>query len=140
MNPKKSTWALGCPFFAPCNFMYVEKSKAKKPNSPLKGSRHLPQSPLGGLPSLHGGKNREILSLQTHVSPHHRAETWTEDAIALATPLAVSHLLQKINYQNRRFRQRRSDSILGNFYHDSLRAKIFKTLITSLFEAIWVSN
>ena len=33
-----------------------------------------------------------------------------------------------------------SDSILGTFHHDSLRAKIFKTLITSLFEDIWVSN
>ena len=28
----------------------------------------------------------------------------------------------------------------GTFYHDSLRAKIFKTLIISLFEDIWVSN
>ena len=28
------------------------------------------------------------------------------------------------------------NSILGTFYHDSLRAKIFKTLITSLLEGI----
>ena len=28
----------------------------------------------------------------------------------------------------------------GTLYHDSLRAKIFKTLIISLFEYIWVSN
>ena len=27
-----------------------------------------------------------------------------------------------------------------HFYRDSLRAKIFKTLITSLLEDIWVSN
>ena len=32
----------------------------------------------------------------------------------------------------------RSDSILGTFYNDSLRAKILKTLMTSLFEDIWV--
>ena len=29
---------------------------------------------------------------------------------------------------------------LGPFYHDSLSAKIFKTLITSSFEDFWVSN
>ena len=32
---------------------------------------------------------------------------------------------------NRRFRQRRPDSILGTFYHDSLPAKIVKALLTS---------
>ena len=32
---------------------------------------------------------------------------------------------------------RRSDA---NFYHDSSRAQIFQTLITSLFDSIWVSN
>ena len=36
--------------------------------------------------------------------------------------------------------KRRSDSILGTFYHDSLHVNIFKTLITSLFEDIWFSN
>ena len=35
--------------------------------------------------------------------------------------------------------KRRSDSILGTFHHDSLRAKILKTL-TSLFEDVWVLN
>ena len=30
----------------------------------------------------------------------------------------------------------RSDSVLGTVYHDSLQAKIFKTLMTSLFEDI----
>ena len=30
--------------------------------------------------------------------------------------------------------------ILGTFYRDSLRAQRFQTLLTSLFEDIWVSN
>ena len=33
-----------------------------------------------------------------------------------------------------------ANSILVTFYHDSLRPKIFKAFITSLFEGIWVSN
>ena len=30
--------------------------------------------------------------------------------------------------------------MVGNFYHDSLRAQRFQTLIISLFECIWISN
>ena len=36
--------------------------------------------------------------------------------------------------------KRRSDSILGTFYHDPLRAQRFQMLITALFESIWGSN
>ena len=36
--------------------------------------------------------------------------------------------------------QRKSDSIFGTFYCDSLRAHRFQTSITSFFMGIWVSN
>ena len=39
--------------------------------------------------------------------------------------------------RNRRFRKRRSDSILGTFYHDSMRAKMFKTFFTLCMKLRW---
>ena len=40
---------------------------------------------------------------------------------------------------NRRFRQKRSGSILGRFYRDSLRVKIFQIPMASLFAGICFS-
>ena len=41
---------------------------------------------------------------------------------------------------NGRYRERRSDRILGTFYRDSLRTQRFQTLISLLFEDHWVWN
>ena len=54
--------------------------------------------------------------------------------------LLKSAFLKFMHFDNGRYLLRRSDTILGTFYRDSLRAQRFQTLIKSLVESIWVWN
>ena len=77
--------------------------------------------PLSWLPLITAaGRYSHIFACYSHIFTYY----------AGITPLYTAHL-QLIPLK-------RFDSILGTYYRDSLRAKIFKTLITSLLEDIWV--
>ena len=67
--PELREWTLHKVFYG-CG----EKKEAKKPNSTPKGIPGTCQGPLGRVYPPNMAKNRGILILRTHVSPHLRAE------------------------------------------------------------------
>ena len=72
-----------CCFF--CLWMWRKKIELKSPKLHTQGPQAHARTPLGGMPvPPKTAKNRGILILRVHVSPHLRAEAWTQVAVALA--------------------------------------------------------
>ena len=67
---------------------------------------------------------------------------WAQKSKKIFAIQAGNHLKFKeaIRRLNGRYLQRRSDTILGTFYCESMHTQWFQTLITLLFKDCWVSN